>query len=75
MPVYYAGKEKKVQGLPGSAEPSADIILCAFILRMGKDLLRITEFHHFSHKEKGEVVRDTGSLLHIVSDNVLNLPT
>mgnify|MGYP000192968516 CR=1 FL=1 len=56
-------------GLSGSAEPSADIILCAFILRMGKDLLRIAEFHHFSHEEKSEIVRNTGSLLHIVGNH------
>lgn len=52
-----------------SAEASGQIVLSAFVLRMGKDFSGIAELHHFTYKEERQVVRNAGCLLHIVGDD------
>jgi hypothetical protein len=50
-------------------ESSGDVVFCEFILRIREDSGGEIVFNQFPQIEKGTVVRDPGSLLHIVGNN------
>lgn len=57
-----------------SSETSGYIVLCRFLLRVRKDLLRVAKLHHLPHIEKRRLITDTCSLLHIVRHNHNGIP-
>ena len=52
-----------------SAETAGNIVFRAFVLGMGKDFLGVAKLHHFPHQEEGDIVGNTGCLLHVVGDD------
>src|SRR5210317_2397681 len=52
-----------------STKPSGDVILGLGIVWVGENLIGGTELDNLPFVEKGRVVRDAGSLLHIVGDD------